>query len=270
DGAPRGDPGDDGRGLGRYDGPQRPQRVPLLPRGAAGHAEPRGGADRQHRLDGGHQAAAGPVRVLRVEARGRRLQPGPGPRPPASGDRGQRDLPGGGGHPADRVLATRGRSLALAPAGRHRGGRGLPGLGRRPRDARGGGRGTRLVGLRTSGVSEDPPMPPPGRRPRLIGGPSALGPRSKRNTMAAWPEPERCEKPMGGKIEHRAAPLHGPTERTTFMPKANVDGVNLYYEEVGAGIPLVFVHEFAGDHASWAPQVRFFARRYRTIAFNAR
>ncbi len=54
------------------------------------------------------------------------------------------------------------------------------------------------------------------------------------------------------------------------MPKANVDGVNLSYEEVGEGTPLVFVHEFAGDHASWAPQVRFFARRYRTIAFNAR
>ncbi len=54
------------------------------------------------------------------------------------------------------------------------------------------------------------------------------------------------------------------------MPKASVDGVNLYYEEVGEGVPLVFVHEFAGDHASWAPQVRFFARRYRTIAFDAR
>src|SRR3972149_12125299 len=54
------------------------------------------------------------------------------------------------------------------------------------------------------------------------------------------------------------------------MPKAQVSGVALFYEEVGEGTPLVFVHEFAGDHASWAPQVRFFARRYRTVAFNAR
>jgi pimeloyl-ACP methyl ester carboxylesterase len=54
------------------------------------------------------------------------------------------------------------------------------------------------------------------------------------------------------------------------MPKADVGGVSLYYEEVGAGRPLVFVHEFAGDCWSWQPQVRFFARRYRTIAFNAR
>ena len=54
------------------------------------------------------------------------------------------------------------------------------------------------------------------------------------------------------------------------MPKAQVGGVALFYEEVGEGTPLVFVHEFAGDHASWAPQVRFFARRYRTVTFNAR
>jgi pimeloyl-ACP methyl ester carboxylesterase len=48
------------------------------------------------------------------------------------------------------------------------------------------------------------------------------------------------------------------------------DGVNLYYEEAGAGVPVVFVHEFAGDHRSWEPQMRHFSRRYRCIAFNAR
>ncbi len=54
------------------------------------------------------------------------------------------------------------------------------------------------------------------------------------------------------------------------MPMAPVNGVNLYYEETGAGTPLVFVHEFAGDARSWHLQVRFAARRYRCIAFNAR
>jgi pimeloyl-ACP methyl ester carboxylesterase len=54
------------------------------------------------------------------------------------------------------------------------------------------------------------------------------------------------------------------------VPKALNNGVGLYYEEVGQGVPLVFVHEFAGDYRSWHFQVRFFARRYRTIAFNAR
>ena len=48
------------------------------------------------------------------------------------------------------------------------------------------------------------------------------------------------------------------------------DGVRLYYEEAGTGKPLVFVHEFAGDHRSWEPQIRFFSRRYRCIVYSAR
>jgi pimeloyl-ACP methyl ester carboxylesterase len=44
----------------------------------------------------------------------------------------------------------------------------------------------------------------------------------------------------------------------------------LHVEEAGSGTPMVFVHEFAGDHRSWEPQLRFFARRYRCLAFAAR
>src|SRR5437899_11676445 len=54
------------------------------------------------------------------------------------------------------------------------------------------------------------------------------------------------------------------------MPTARANGVNLYYEEAGQGLALVFVHEFAGDYRSWHLQGRFFSRRYRTISFNAR
>jgi pimeloyl-ACP methyl ester carboxylesterase len=55
------------------------------------------------------------------------------------------------------------------------------------------------------------------------------------------------------------------------MPTVTTDdGVKLYYEEAGAGTPIVFVHEFAGDLRSWEPQVRHFSRRYRCIAYNAR
>jgi pimeloyl-ACP methyl ester carboxylesterase len=54
------------------------------------------------------------------------------------------------------------------------------------------------------------------------------------------------------------------------MPTASVGAVRLHYIEAGQGTPLVFVHEFAGDAESWQPQIRFFSRRYRTIAFNAR
>ncbi len=48
------------------------------------------------------------------------------------------------------------------------------------------------------------------------------------------------------------------------------DGVKLYYQEIGSGIPIVFVHEFAGDCRSWEAQFRHFGQRYRCIAYNAR
>ena len=48
------------------------------------------------------------------------------------------------------------------------------------------------------------------------------------------------------------------------------DGVRLYYEEAGVGHPIVFVHEFAGDYRSYETQMRYFSRRNRCIAFNAR
>ncbi len=55
------------------------------------------------------------------------------------------------------------------------------------------------------------------------------------------------------------------------MPHApSSDGTRLYYEEAGSGHPVLFIHEFAGDHLSWEPQLRHFARRYRCIAYNAR
>ena len=55
------------------------------------------------------------------------------------------------------------------------------------------------------------------------------------------------------------------------MPHLSTDdGVRLYYEETGTGTPIVFVHEFAGDYRSFEAAVRYFSRRYRCIAYNAR
>ena len=55
------------------------------------------------------------------------------------------------------------------------------------------------------------------------------------------------------------------------MPRITADdGVELYYEEAGEGLPIVFVHEFAGDWRSWEPQIRHFSRRYRCITYSAR
>ena len=54
------------------------------------------------------------------------------------------------------------------------------------------------------------------------------------------------------------------------MPYAEAAGARLYYEECGSGFPIIFVHEFAGDFRSWEPQLRYFARMYRCVFYNAR
>ena len=48
------------------------------------------------------------------------------------------------------------------------------------------------------------------------------------------------------------------------------DGVRLYYEECGSGTPIIFVHEYAGDHRAWETQMRHFGQRYRAITYAAR
>jgi pimeloyl-ACP methyl ester carboxylesterase len=55
------------------------------------------------------------------------------------------------------------------------------------------------------------------------------------------------------------------------MPKiAAPDGTQLYYEEAGAGTPVVFVHEFAGDYRTFEPQLRYFSRQHRCVTFSQR
>jgi 3-oxoadipate enol-lactonase len=55
------------------------------------------------------------------------------------------------------------------------------------------------------------------------------------------------------------------------MPYATAsDNVRLYYEEAGSGTPILFLHEFAGDHRNWEPQMRYFSRLHRCISYSAR
>ncbi len=55
------------------------------------------------------------------------------------------------------------------------------------------------------------------------------------------------------------------------MPYASTaDKVRLYFEDVGQGTPILFVHEFASDHRGWEPQLREFGKRHRCIAYSAR
>jgi proline iminopeptidase len=73
------------------------------------------------------------------------------------------------------------------------------------------------------------------------------------------------QKPNVETVEHRG---HC---KEIDMPHATAkDTTRLYYEEAGSGTPILFVHEFAADYASWEPQMRYFSRGHRCIAYSAR
>src|SRR6201995_3004220 len=55
------------------------------------------------------------------------------------------------------------------------------------------------------------------------------------------------------------------------MPHAvTSDNIKLHFEESGSGTPILFLHEFAADHTNWEPQMRYFSRGHRCIAYSAR
>jgi pimeloyl-ACP methyl ester carboxylesterase len=54
------------------------------------------------------------------------------------------------------------------------------------------------------------------------------------------------------------------------MPRVALNSVELYYEDTGSGFPVIFCHEFGGDHRSWEPQVRAFDRLYRCVTYSQR
>ncbi|MDP3880118.1 MAG: alpha/beta fold hydrolase [Dehalococcoidales bacterium] len=54
------------------------------------------------------------------------------------------------------------------------------------------------------------------------------------------------------------------------MPKARVNGIELFYEVHGQGYPVVLAHGFSSSHEAWQPQVEVFSREYRFITYDAR
>src|SRR5262245_5486391 len=68
-------------------------------------------------------------------------------------------------------------------------------------------------------------------------------------------------RPAQGMMGHRGGPP---------MPYATSQGARIYYEETGQGTPLLFIHEFGGDHRSWNDQMRHFGRGRRCITWAAR
>lgn len=54
------------------------------------------------------------------------------------------------------------------------------------------------------------------------------------------------------------------------MPHVSREGATIYYEETGAGTPLVFVHGGWSNADAWTPQVEWFADDYRVITLDIR
>lgn len=55
------------------------------------------------------------------------------------------------------------------------------------------------------------------------------------------------------------------------MPEfSSPDGITLYFEDTGVGVPILFVHEFGGDYRSWHRQLPVLSRKFRCITFSAR
>ena len=89
-----------------------------------------------------------------------------------------------------------------------------------------------------------------------------------------WSGTQRCARPVPTSDQARGR-FRPPTNRadggTLTVGHATArDGVKLYYEETGTGVPILFIHEFAGDYRAWEPQLGHFGRRRRCIVYSAR
>lgn len=54
------------------------------------------------------------------------------------------------------------------------------------------------------------------------------------------------------------------------MPTASVNGTSLYYDDVGEGPPLLFIHGTVTDASSWAGQIERLSSSFRCIAYDRR
>lgn len=54
------------------------------------------------------------------------------------------------------------------------------------------------------------------------------------------------------------------------MPYFNSDGLDLYYEDIGEGPPLLLLHGLTSNHAMFYRESHFFKKKFRVIALDAR
>ena len=56
----------------------------------------------------------------------------------------------------------------------------------------------------------------------------------------------------------------------TQMPTVKTNGITTHYEISGKGQPLVLIHGVSFDHKMWQPQISYFSKKYRVLAYDVR
>ncbi len=74
------------------------------------------------------------------------------------------------------------------------------------------------------------------------------------------------EKKLG--CQRSRKPIFGIT--WVYMPFANANGINLYYEIHGKGEPLILIGGFSGNHYSWEPKLPFLSPHYQILLLDNR
>src|SRR6266508_3572359 len=54
------------------------------------------------------------------------------------------------------------------------------------------------------------------------------------------------------------------------MPTAPLNGIDLYYEDHGRGVPVVLMHGYGDTSQAWQPQIAALSPRYRLVTFDMR
>ncbi len=76
-------------------------------------------------------------------------------------------------------------------------------------------------------------------------------------------------KATAAKVGSGASEAPGAVTRTTGFAAAK-DGTRIYYERLGAGPAIVFIHGLGGNHAVWFQQTPFFAKDHTVVTMSQR
>ena len=54
------------------------------------------------------------------------------------------------------------------------------------------------------------------------------------------------------------------------MPYAQLNGISIYYEDAGDGVPVLLTHGYGSNAEAWRPQVEELRNRWRVVTWDVR